>query len=122
MEVKPDELVKLAAQSQSAAQVLAAQWADARASLAVAHESLGDSPAAAVIGDTYDTATASADQVVSSLASVLMTGVQALEQAAYDAREADDKATAAFLSVRESRDERKGSGKGHGHGHGRGQG
>ncbi len=121
MEVNPDELVKLAAQSQSAAQVLSSQWAEAKLSLAVAHDSLGDSPAAGALADTYDTATSAADQVVKSLSQVLMNGVQALEQAAYDAREADDKATEAFLSVRDSgADDGKSSGKGHGNGHGKG--
>ncbi len=115
MEVNPDELVKLAAASQSAAQVLAGQWAEARLCLAVAHDSLGDSPAAGAVADGYDTATTAADQVVSSLAQVLMVGVQALEQAAVDAREADDLATETFLAVRD-----RGADEGRDHGHRRG--
>jgi hypothetical protein len=100
MEVNPDELVRLAAQSESAARVLATRWVEAQASLAVAHESLGDSPAAAAVGDAYATATTAADDVVRSLAQVLLTGVQALQQAAEDARAADERASERFLGVR----------------------
>lgn len=146
MEVNPDELVRLAAQSESAARVLATQWVQAQASLAVAHESLGDTPAADAVAEAYGTATVAADDVVRSLAQVLLTGVQALEQTAYDAREADEKVTETFRAVRGGRDDDAGAGHGrgghhegggpgadrhergdgrgdgHGHGHGRGRG
>ena len=122
MEVNPDELVKLAAQSTAAAQTMAAQWTAARESLVVAAGSLGDSPASGSILEAYDTATVAAEQVLGSLAAAVMTGVSALEQAATDVREADDKATERFLGMRDTDDDGRGSGRGHGQGHGHGHG
>ena len=118
MEVNPDELVRLADQSESAARVLALKWAEARAALVVAQESLGDGPAATAVAESYSVATTAADDVVRSLAQVLLTGVSALQQAAHDAREADEKATERFLSVRDGGvDDGRGSGREHDHGH-----